>query len=213
MRDEETGTLWQQISGKGILGPLKGRKLTPIFTDELTFNQWRREIAAGRVLKPDPKILSSKQYAEADWEQKIEKLPVVIGNDGIVPPRTLMLGLEVNGVSKAYPFSSLTVEAPIADRIGGTPILLWLGEDKKSVRCFGTTVDGSKLELFYKPKSSPPVLFDSATASEWNFSGTATSGSFSGKNLTKIPVIKDYWFDWKNYHPETQIYKPSPNIP
>jgi len=26
------------------------------------------------------------------------------------------------------------------------------------------------------------------------------------KQLKKIPILKDFWFDWKIYHPETQIY-------
>ena len=28
MRDEETGTYWQQISGRAIAGPLQGKQLT-----------------------------------------------------------------------------------------------------------------------------------------------------------------------------------------
>jgi hypothetical protein len=29
MRDEETGSWWQQVSGEAIHGPLKGRRLRP----------------------------------------------------------------------------------------------------------------------------------------------------------------------------------------
>jgi hypothetical protein len=50
-------------------------------------------------------------------------------------------------------------------------------------------------------------LLDSATASEWNFQGCATSGASQGKCLARIPALKDYWFDWRNYHPETTIYR------
>jgi len=24
--------------------------------------------------------------------------------------------------------------------------------------------------------------------------------------LERIPIIKDYWFDWRNYNPKTTIY-------
>ena len=34
MRDEETGSYWQQITGTAIAGPLKGRKLTLVPQDE-----------------------------------------------------------------------------------------------------------------------------------------------------------------------------------
>ena len=28
-----------------------------------------------------------------------------------------------------------------------------------------------------------------------------------GKCLARVPALKDYWFDWRNYHPDTTIYK------
>jgi hypothetical protein len=50
-------------------------------------------------------------------------------------------------------------------------------------------------------------LLDATTASEWNFQGCAISGPAQGKCLDRLPVLKDYWFDWRNYHPDTTIYK------
>jgi hypothetical protein len=51
------------------------------------------------------------------------------------------------------------------------------------------------------------ALLDTATASEWNFQGCAVSGAAQGKCLDRVPALKDYWFDWRNYHPDTSIYK------
>src|ERR1035438_9936503 len=62
-------------------------------------------------------------------------------------------------------------------------------------------------------KAPPPAtpkawtLLDTATASEWNFQGCAVSGLSQGKCLDRVPALKDYWFDWRNYHPDTTIYK------
>jgi hypothetical protein len=41
---------------------------------------------------------------------------------------------------------------------------------------------------------------------EWDFSGTALSGESAGKQLTRIPVVNEYWFDWKTYNPKTLLY-------
>jgi len=41
MRDEETGSYWQQITGAAISGPLAGRRLTLVASDELTFATWK----------------------------------------------------------------------------------------------------------------------------------------------------------------------------
>ena len=43
MRDEQTGTYWQQISGAAVSGPLRGRRLKPVASDELTFKLWKAE--------------------------------------------------------------------------------------------------------------------------------------------------------------------------
>ena len=56
MKDEETGSWWQQVTGEAIFGPLKGQHLKPVFLDELTFGTWKREEPNGRVLRPDEQI-------------------------------------------------------------------------------------------------------------------------------------------------------------
>lgn len=201
MKDEETGSWWQQVSGKAILGPLKGTQLRLIPHDELTFAVWRKETPHGRVLKP----IQGLPYASADWEEEISRLPVVTQTSDL-PPRTLIVGIFLNEKSKAYPFPMLQRQSPIVDLVGGVPVLLVVGDDKKSVRVFERNLDGQTLTFFAKPETVPRRLIDSNSGGEWDFSGTALSGPLHGKRLRKIPGLKDYWFDWKNYHPDSQIY-------
>jgi hypothetical protein len=59
MRDEETGSYWQQVTGTAIAGPLKGSKLTLLSQDELTFALWRKEHPQGTVLAPLPRYASN----------------------------------------------------------------------------------------------------------------------------------------------------------
>ncbi len=209
MRDKETGTWWQQVSGKAILGPLKGRQLKRVFHDELSFAIWKREKPEGRVLKPDDKIVAANQYETADWETRIGKMRVVEGVDvdKRLAPRTLVLGIEVGDKSIAYPLDALKKQSPIMDVVGSTPIMLLLGEDKRSVRAFERIVDGRRLEFFQKTEGSAFQLLDVETASTWNFEGKATSGPLAGKQLKKIFVLEDYWFDWRIYHPDTAVYE------
>ena len=56
MRDKETGTWWQQITGKAIYGPLKGAALDLVLSDELTFGEWKAESPDGKVLAPVPEV-------------------------------------------------------------------------------------------------------------------------------------------------------------
>ena len=213
MRDEETGTWWQQVSGKAVNGPLKGKQLKRVFHDELSFAIWRGEAPNGRVLRPDEKIAAANDYAPADWEARVGKMRAVDGTDvdQRLAPRTLVLGIEVDGKSAAYPLPALQKQSPIMDTVGSTPIMLLLGEDKRSARAFERAVDGKRLEFFQKTDAQTGFqLVDAETSSTWTFEGKAVSGPLAGRQLKKIFVLEDYWFDWRIYHPDTAVYNIGP---
>lgn len=209
MRDEETGSWWQQVTGEAIQGPLKGKRLRRVFHDELTFGLWKRERPQGRVLRPEEELARAGKYAPANWEEEIAKLPVTSSNttDASLEPRALIVGLTVGDASKAYPFDALVKQSPVLDDVGGVPIFVVVGDDKKSVRAYERLVDGRKLEFFVKSDAAPLRMVDAETGSEWDFTGQATGGPLAGKQLKKIAVLNDYWFDWKAYHPETTVYQ------
>lgn len=213
MRDRETGSWWQQITGKAIYGPLQGAGLKPVLSDELTFGEWRDESPSGLVLAPVAKY--AKEY-DSNWEPEVAKLPVVISFPGTeLKPRDVVVGLTINGTARAYPWETFAKQSPVLDRVNGVPLLLVLGLDGKSFRAFVSRIEGKDAEFFLKgedPDSSSAqkkdwMLIDSTTASEWNFKGCAVSGPAQGKCLDRVLALKDYWFDWRNYHPDTTIYR------
>jgi hypothetical protein len=208
MRDRETGTWWQQITGKAIYGPLRGSTLELVLSDELTFGQWRTESPAGKVLAPVAKY--TKEY-DPNWEPDVAKMPVVISFPGTeLKSRDVVIGLTLNDTARAYPWDTFTKQSPIADRVKGTPLLVALGPDGKSFRVFVARIDGKDAEFFLQadaPEKKDWAMLDTTTASQWNFQGCATSGPAEGKCLDRIPALKDYWFDWRNYHPDTTVYK------
>jgi hypothetical protein len=209
MRDEETGSWWQQVTGEAIQGPLKGQRLRPVYHDELTFALWKREKPDGRVLRPDEQIARAGKYAPANWEERMTRVPVTtsVALDKSLDARALVIGLKINGFSKAYPLDSLVKQYLIVDDVGSVPIFIVLGDDKRSVRAFERTVDGRKLEFFVKPNSGSLTLVDAETGTEWDFTGKAIGGQLSGQQLKKISILNDYWFDWTTYNPKTTVYQ------
>jgi hypothetical protein len=212
MRDEETGTWWQQVSGKAIHGPLVGHQLKSVLNDDISFNLWKREQPQGRVLKPDERIAAQNEYESADWEQRYARLRAVEGTDidKRLAPRTLVMGVSIGGKSVAYPLPALQKQSPIIDMVGQAPIVIALGDDKRSARAFERNVDGRRLEFFQKPNQNNFELVDAETGTTWNFEGKAVSGPLAGKQLKQILVLEDYWFDWRIYHPDTAIYEIGP---
>jgi hypothetical protein len=207
MQDEETGSWWQQITGEAIFGASKGQQLKSVHHDEVSFSLWKKEQPNGRILRPDDSK-PWKQFSE-NWEEHTGKLPVLaaLNPDTRLSARTLIVGLKIGGVSKAYPFSTVQEQNPIMDFIGDTPVILVVAEDKKSVRAFDRRLDGRALEFFAKPNSQTVRLLDAETGSEWDFTGTSIAGPQAGKKLKQIYVLNDYWFDWKTYNPATEIYR------
>ena len=212
MRDEETESWWQQVSGKAILGPLRGHQLKQVFHDEVSFAIWKRETPQGRVLKPVEQISAANQYEAADWETRVGRMRAVAETDidKRLPPRTLVLGIVASGKSVAYPLTALQKQSPIMDTLGPLPIMLVLGEDHRSVRAFERTLDGRRLEFFQKTSQADLQLVDAETGSTWNFEGKAVAGPLAGRELKKMFVLEDFWFDWRIYHPDTTIYELGP---
>jgi len=220
MRDEETGTWWQQVSGKAIHGPLKGHQLKQVFHDEVSFAIWKRESPTGRVLKPVESVAAANQYEAADWEARVGRMRAVAETDidKRLAPRTLVMGVEVGGKSVAYPLSALEKQSPIMDMIGSVPIMVVLGDDHRSVRAFERMVEGRRLEFFQQTTKAGEAatqqtnlqLIDAETGSTWNFEGKAMAGPLAGRQLKKVFVLEDFWFDWRIYHADTTIYEIGP---
>jgi len=194
MADEETGSWWQQVSGECILGPLKGKRLRRISSDEVTLATWRAEHPESAAVKFDPRY----SYPESDWEKQIEQLKSPDGS-----ARELVIGIELNGVAAAYAMAALRERSPVNAQVGGTPIVLVAGSDGNSVRCFVRQVDGQALEFYRRLEDG--ALIDSATGSVWSFAGRATAGKMAGRSLDPVQTTKDYWFDWQRYHPATTL--------
>ena len=194
MADEETGSWWQQVSGECILGPLKGKRLRRISSDEVTLATWRAEHPESAAVKFDPRY----SYPESDWEKQIEQLKSPDGS-----ARELVIGIELNGVAAAYAMAALRERSPVNAQVGGTPIVLVAGADGNSVRCFVRQVDGQALEFYRRLEDG--ALIDSATGSVWSFAGRATAGKMAGHSLDPVQTTKDYWFDWRRYHPATTL--------
>jgi len=56
------------------------------------------------------------------------------------------------------------------------------------------------------PRTNRSLLLDAAPAANGIFKA-APSPEVKGVCLERIPMLKDYWFDWRNYNPKTTIWE------
>ena len=229
MRDRETGSWWQQITGRAISGKLAGTSLESMPNDELTFGLWKAELSQEHALVLAPVAGHDKDY-DKGWEAETEKYPVPLSFPGQgLKDRDVILGVQLGGQARAFPVTKVRGQTPVEDKISGVPLVIVTAPDGVSMRMFRSRWNGSDIELYrdtetdgqstdeHKADGQSPAgqntggqskdlrLLDSL-GNTWNFSGCATSGPATGQCLEKINYVKDYWFDWKNYNPKTTVY-------
>jgi hypothetical protein len=204
MRDDQTGTYWQQISGKAVSGPLRGSQLPFVHSDELNFGTWQSEEPQGTVLQDAAPYRFG--YQPKDWDVRMQRAPTVIDfHEHGLKGRDVMVGIQSFGASRAFLYDQVLREKLVQDHVGAEPVLLVAGADGQSVRAFRNRIPGVQgaVDFYRKPDG---VLVDARTGSEWNFKGCAISGTAAGACLEPVEAIKDYWFDWRNFNPATTVY-------
>jgi hypothetical protein len=206
LRDEQTSSIWQQSTGEAIFGPLKGRQLEMVPSDELTFALWKKEQPQGVVLKADAAY--EKEYDPKDWEQHVAKRRTVVDTTKSgIGPHQLMIGVTVAGQSKAYPIEAVLAAKIIQDRIEGSPVVVVVGPDGASIRAFEVGAEADGTRLTFAGGEGDVAMRDAQTGSAWNFQGCAVEGKLAGRCLKAIDAHKDYWFDWMNHHPGSEVFR------
>lgn len=183
-------------------GPLAGTALELVPNDELSFGLWKSEAPRGLVLEP---VRGHEKDYDSEWEKEVAHLPVTVSFPGQgLGDRDVVLGVEMGGQARAFPLERVRTQSPVLDKMNGVPIVLVVGPDGKSVRVFRSMLNGSETELFRDRQSAQWRLVD-GHGNTWNFQGCAVSGPAAGQCLEQIRYLKDYWFDWRNYHPLTTV--------
>ena len=119
MYDRKTDTYWTQIDGLAVVGELTGTKLTPISIDTVVWRDWKEA-------HPDSEVLSQvtgfdRPYGRDPYGSYYEDsylLFPVEEEDERIHPKTVIFGIEVNGVYKAYREDDLKELGAIKDTVG-----------------------------------------------------------------------------------------------
>jgi hypothetical protein len=210
MRDRETGSWWQQVTGRAIAGELAGSTLELMPNDELTFATWKAESSHEHSLVLAPVAGHGDKDYDKKWEEETAKYPVPLTFPGHgLKDRDVILGIEMSGQARAFPLAKVLDAKLLEDKIAGTPVALVTGPDGASVRIFRSQLNGADIELYRESQSNaqnPEWRLLDSQGNTWNFAGCATSGPATGQCLEKINFLRDYWFDWRNYNPATTVY-------
>jgi hypothetical protein len=210
-KDRGTGSRWQQSSLQAISGPLQGAHLQ-LYPFLLTsWQEWRRLHPDTLVLKPLPgyadRIAEKNKMIRAGLSGEGTAPNDVTYHDDRLKPKTMVLGLDVEGANKAFPLEALRQVRVVNDLLGGKPVLIVHQPTSDTTTAFVARARGKTL-TFEAANAEASALVDRQTRSRWNAYGDCVSGPLKGSTLEALVLEPEYWFAWSEFHRETAVYSP-----
>ena len=120
----------------------------------------------------------------------------------------IVIGLEINGDTRAYPLFILVWHEIVNDKVGGLPVAITYCPLCFTNQVFERVIDGQEVEFGTSGKlyNSNLVMYDRLTDSYWSQAlGKAITGELAGLDLKIIPFDVITWEDWKLVHPDTLV--------
>lgn len=119
--DRQTQSLWSQIKRAAISGAFKGEKLKSVPLAHTTWADWQSRHPATLVLSTETgfrRDYDRSPYAGYDRSEEVI-FPVKFRSRGY-HPKEQVIGLEIDGKFKAYPFVELArTKGGVSDEVGG----------------------------------------------------------------------------------------------
>ena len=143
--DRQTQSLWSQMLGQAISGPMKGRCLILRTLTHTTWADWRKSHPATQVLSRNTgQTRSYDRDPYAGYESDLRLMfPVEFRSEGF-HPKERVLGVRIGSEAKAYPFVELGKTAGVVtDRVGGTVLTIRFDRDASRATAHGA--DGKQL--------------------------------------------------------------------
>ncbi len=204
MYDRQTGSLWSQLIGESIEGEMIGTKLEFVPSWMTTWAQWKE-------MHPETLALRKGYVGIRDpYERGYYDSPDagVIGetfSDDRLYTKEFVIGVELNDTAVAYPFSVLNDQPIVNDSVAGQALLVVFDQEGASGFVYSRVVNGQSLT--FTAADEPFHVRDEQTNTVWDMvSGEALTGALAGQHLDRLKSTTVFWFGWKDFHPETELY-------
>jgi hypothetical protein len=193
--DQDTKSWWQQATGVAIAGPLKGTRLTEIPSAQMPLSEWQFLHPNSLTLQPDPNFTARyenlKGYDEGTIPGSLEKR-----DSASWKFKSWVIGVDLNGRSKAYDWNGILKQRVIRDSIGHTSILLTVLPDNKTFFVFAIP---DSLDLRYDPVNGNIGDW----INSWSLDGICLTGPHKGQRLPAVQAYQEFWHSWRTFHPGT----------
>ncbi|PIP68477.1 MAG: hypothetical protein COW92_01030 [Candidatus Omnitrophica bacterium CG22_combo_CG10-13_8_21_14_all_43_16] len=129
--DRNSNSLWPQLALGAVTGKFSSQNIPVIPSRVVTWRQWKKEHHQTLLLSGKtgfPRDYSRDPYAE--YHRSEHAMFPLKHADTRLPPKTLVIGIEVEGIAKAYSIDLIKNKSkPVEDTIGLLKIKIFAGSD------------------------------------------------------------------------------------
>lgn len=221
MWDDATESLWQQLTGEGLVGEFAGTQLTFVPSAIKSYGDFKAQYPEGIVLGPDQGFGFEYGFnAYRGYSSRTEPFGPFFQEelDDRYPALERVINVTIDNVAKAYPFSVASEERAINDTVNGTPVVIFAGGETADNLDTGVIRDGAPIGTgiaFSRVVDGDVLTFgahdaltfeDVETGSIWDLNGTATSGPLAGTTLEPVVHGNEFWFAWAAFNQGADVY-------
>jgi len=147
-----------------------------------------------------------KMAADAMFKQP-KQLLLVNAESNKVDSNRLVLGVSINGESKAYPIRFLGYHHHIQDTVGGKPIMVTYCTVCRTGRVFEPIVNGKKEKFRLVGMDHFNAMLEDATTKSWwrQVTGEAIAGKLKGQQLPEVFSTQTSLAEWLLLNPSSLV--------
>jgi hypothetical protein len=185
--DAETRSLWTQVAGRALQGPLTGKRLNRLPATVTTWSNWK-------ALHPTTDVINlprERQLFQRDYQHQRERF---------------VIGFEHGGAAAHARFDRLASLRVLNFEVAELPLVATYDDDATAARVFDRVI--RERVLSFAP-AALGTMFDRETNSTWNTStGLCTAGPLVGSRLAQQPAIVAYTQVWTAFFPQSREFSP-----
>ncbi|WP_179380280.1 DUF3179 domain-containing protein [Jannaschia marina] len=192
MFDRDSHTLWNQFTGRPVIGPFVGRDIA-LRQRPVVITTW----AKWRAANPGTTVLSLDTGHRRDYGAGVVYADYFASPDLMFPARVdqaihaqkdYVFAVRTTGAARAWPLGAFAERPVINDAIGATPLVLLGDPESRSARAY------ERGDRRFETRDGALV----SGGETWRLTEDALVAA-DGTRLPRVAGHIAYWFAWNNY--------------